>query len=136
MRQLWSCTSVLSVSELIIGHTGGVERIVTIIIKIKARLGPPGDRMKRFEVIWGRSITQNLVLKCGRYSGTSPQSLKVGSFDRGAAPGSDGMRVIVRDAQYPNNARPHFKAGRRILARRGTVSDRGQRVCAVTPQFY
>ena len=57
--------TAVRVSELIIGHTGGVERIATIIIKIRARLGPPGDRMKRFEVIWGRSITQNVGFKCG-----------------------------------------------------------------------
>ena len=60
MSQLWSCTSVLSVSELIIGHAGGVERIATIILKIGARLGPPGDRMERFEVIWGR-LQRNLI---------------------------------------------------------------------------
>ena len=42
-------------------------------------------------MIWGR-YNATFGLKCGRYSGTSPQSTKVGSFDRGAAPGSDGMR--------------------------------------------
>ena len=55
--QLWSCSSIISASELFVDHVEGVEHDSTIRLMVEARLGTLNGRVevKYSIVLWSRN---------------------------------------------------------------------------------